>query len=706
MSLRFFTVLAALFANSFLVAQTTITYQSSTDDFANPERGFYRYSSTSSTAYSLLDQTTLEGYRSLHMPFGASYSIYSTLVFRYFFLEDFKSSNISQAYLDNMQTDFNTARAAGVKLIPRFAYTETTSGDGCAGDICPPYGDAAKVWVLTHIDQLQPILEANKDVIATVQMGFIGIWGENYYTDFFGDASQSPDYKLEDADWTDRIEVLNELLDAVPEERMVQVRYPQKKQRTIYGINAPTTAAPLTLAEAFTGTDKARLGFHNDCLLASADDFGTYNDYGNSSSSSMSDTTNLKPYFDADSKFVVVGGETCSDGYSPQNDCASSDPLAYGDTEIERMHYSYLNAQFNNDVNNDWEGDGCMDEIKKRLGYRLELTEGTFSDAAQPNQIIEVDIDLENVGYASPFNERGVALLFRNTVSADVWFAELDDDPRFWFADNTTHNILETICIPGTLPLGDYEVLLNLPDPMTSLTANPDYSIRLANLLPDNSDVWEAATGFNNLGHILTIDNVSSNATCNGEITLVPWLGVLPVELVALNAKPEGDHIVVDWQTSSELNNAGFHIERSTNHTDFTRIAWEAGKGDSGKTNFYSFTDTQVRPNQHYYYRLGQQDFDGSLTYSAIVTATISAGKYESIIDVYPNPTQSQIIIGKNGVPSELAFQFNLLNSLGDKVKPLVVDNNILDIAHLPSGVYFVELFVGNERLVRKVIKQ
>jgi len=503
-----------------LIGQTTVMYETSPDDFANPERGFYRYSSTSSSNYNLLDQSTLEGYRLLHTPTNANYQIYSTLVFRYFFLEDFKESNISQTYLDNMSLDFETARSAGVKIIPRFAYTEEINADGCDSWICPPYGDASKAWVITHINQLAPVLEEHKDVIAAVQMGFVGVWGENYYTDFFGDASQGPDYKLFDNNWDDRIEVLNELLDAVPAERMVQVRYPQMKQRTVYGVNATTDSDALILAEAFTQTDKARLGFHNDCLLASADDFGTFTDYGNSSSSSISDTTNLKPYFDEDSKFVVVGGETCSDGYSPQNDCASSDPSAFGDTELERLHYSYLNAQFNNDVNNDWEQDGCIEAIKQRLGYRFELENGTYSDSGQPGQVFDIDIDLKNVGFASPFNERGVELMLQNTATAEVWYTPLDYDPRIWFADGSTYNMTETICIPDQIQEGTYELYLHFPDPMSSLHGKPEYSIRLANQLPDNSDVWDSAAGYNKLGQTITIDNNANNASCNGEITL------------------------------------------------------------------------------------------------------------------------------------------------------------------------------------------
>src|SRR6186713_1786199 len=63
-----------------------VTYVESTTDFPNPERGFYRYSETSVDNYDLLDAATLTGYRTGQSVSGASYSVISTLVFRYFVL--------------------------------------------------------------------------------------------------------------------------------------------------------------------------------------------------------------------------------------------------------------------------------------------------------------------------------------------------------------------------------------------------------------------------------------------------------------------------------------------------------------------------------------------------------------------------------------------------------------------------------------------
>ena len=210
----------------------------------NPERGFYRASRVSSSDYEILSVDTLKRYRKETFSRKASYPSYNSLVFRYFVLEDFIDQPISQDYLDSMQEDFDAAREAGVKLIPRFAYTVSPRpGDCPESSFCPPYGDAPKEVILQHIDQVGPILTANADVIFTIQMGFIGIWGEQYYTDYFGDASSNADQgKLTDENWEDRIEVLEALLDATPKELMVQVRSCQPTLLSDYVTEAQTPA--------------------------------------------------------------------------------------------------------------------------------------------------------------------------------------------------------------------------------------------------------------------------------------------------------------------------------------------------------------------------------------------------------------------------------------------------------------------------------
>ncbi|MBL7810514.1 MAG: DUF4832 domain-containing protein [Saprospiraceae bacterium] len=477
----------------------TITYTASQVDFPNPERGFMQFTETSSGNYVPLDPVDLASWRTLHQPWGADYAFHATLGYRGFYLEDFVNGSISTAYLNAMQTDFNLARQAGVKLVVRFAYTHS--------DV-PPFGDAPKHIVLQHIEQLKPVLQANADVIAVLNMGFIGAWGEGYYTDHFGLGA------LSQQNWIDRIEVLQALLYALPPDRSVTVRVPQTKQKAVYGAGAPPTVAPLTAQEAWKNTFKARIGFANDCFLSDATDSGTYINYDVNAPAGC-DTCVFKPYWAEDSQFVPVGGETCID-WNPYSDCVGQ-PGGYAQHELARMHFSYLNAGWNNAVNNDWVSGGCSNEIIQRLGYRFELIQGEYTKEAQAGQPVSIKIQLKNVGFAAPFNPRKVRLLLRNLATQAIWVVDLNDNPRSWLPGPDSHLLVHQFCLPMDIPAGEYETLLHLADPYPSISNRPEYAIRLA-----NEGVWEASTGYNRLLHTLIISGSANPPQCNGESCFLP----------------------------------------------------------------------------------------------------------------------------------------------------------------------------------------
>jgi hypothetical protein len=346
--------------------------------------------------------------------------------------------------------------------------------------------------VLHHIAKLKPLLQKNADVIAAFQMGFIGIWGENYFTDYFGDASTNHLGYVPDSSWQDRNQVLKALLDALPKDRMVQVRTPQIKQRFVYGPHAAINSKALTANEGFTETDKARVGFHNDCFLASDDDYGTFYDYGNSVSKRGPANEVLRKYFEQDSRYTVVGGETCDDAFSPQNDCDGAQQA------MATMHYSYLNAAYNNSVNNDWDSGGCIDVIRRSLGYRFVLVSTDLPSNIKTHSVFKVKMNLQNKGYASPYNPRPLQIVLRNQVTKAITIIPLTTDIRKWFTGDIACE--EMVTLPKDIQPGRYEVLLNLPDAYPLLSSRSAYSIRLA-----NEDVWEPQTGYNNLHHVINV---------------------------------------------------------------------------------------------------------------------------------------------------------------------------------------------------------
>lgn len=487
--LLFFSLCGRVYAQD-----TVIRYRETSEDFPNPERGFYIPIGTAASHFKPLDSADLRSqFSGLKKHGKATYAIYSTLLMREYTLDTFLHRPLTQDFLDKLDHDLDVAQGAGIKVILRFAYTNKAKSGSCPDiyKICPPYGDAPKSIVLRHIAQLAPVLKKHVAVIAVLQEGFIGIWGENYYTDYFGDAGNNGPGHLFDSSWNDRNQVLHALLEALPTDRMVQVRTPQIKQKYIYGPHATVEEKPLSPSQGYTQSDIARIGYHNDCFLASVDDYGTYYDNGSSVQPKKEANEILRRYFAEDSRYLPVGGETCDDSYSPQNDCA---PAGHAEEEMAGMHYSFLNTAYNNDVNNDWDSLGCIGSIRRRLGYRLSLREASFPTRIAPGRKFSVALDLHNAGYAMPYNPRSAFLILRNRGNGHEIRLEIIKDIR-----KSLHWSQE-LQLPAGTPPGRYELLLALPDSYSEIASRPQYAIRLA-----NDNCWETSTGYNKLNFELTV---------------------------------------------------------------------------------------------------------------------------------------------------------------------------------------------------------
>lgn len=476
----------------------TVTYKESNEDIINPERGFYIPFGTKASDFTLLDAKKLVELRTApQQPAKTRYAVKVSLIYRAYELDIFKDKPLSESFLQNLQKDFDAVREAGLKMILRFAYINTTHGGDCKDEykICPPYGDAPREIVLMHVKQLKPLFQKNADVIAVLQQGFIGIWGENYFTDYFGCGTNDGIGVIADSSWVHRNEFLKALLDALPANRMVQVRTPQIKQRYVYGPRASVVSKTLTAREAFSKKDMARIGFHNDCFLASEDDYGTFYDYGNSISKRDTANKRLREYFKADSRYVAVGGETCDNTFSPQNDCA---PAGYAEEEMKQMHYSYLNTYYNTEVISDWDSLGCLYNIKRQLGYRFILRKAMLPPIVKKNSLLKVQLQIENTGYASMYNKRPVKLVLRNAQSGKEIMLDLNINPQFLYSG--LHSIQRAIKLPSTIASGNYQLYLFLPDANVLLQKRPEYCVKLA-----NENLWEEATGYNSLNHSLQV---------------------------------------------------------------------------------------------------------------------------------------------------------------------------------------------------------
>ncbi len=490
---KIYALLAVLLSYYGSAQTTTVTYTATNEKIANPERGFYQHEETFASNYDALTQTTLTNYRVNNK---------QTLILRLFYLDSFVESAISSDYLTKMQTDFTRMRAAGIKCIIRFAYSDDVDNGQLQ--------DGTKAQVLAHIAQLKPVLLANADIIAAVQAGFIGTWGEWYYTDHFGNPPTAADY-------ANRKEVLTALLNALPAGKMVMVRTPKLKQQMF------NTQAPLSLTQAYTNTSIARTGHHNDCFLASDDDEGTYDNI-----------TADYAYLEQETKYVPMGGESCAVN-APRSKCATA--LA----ELAKFHWSYMNIDYYPGVLQSWQDDGCFNEIENRLGYRFQMNTGIFPNNGTIGGVMPITINIQNNGFAAPFNQRIAYLVLRNTSNGTEYSIALNSDPRFWSA-NTTTTINENISLPATMTAGSYKLFLKLPDMDAGLSTRPEYSIHMA-----NSGTWETATGYNDLKHTITI----GTSLGVGENEIKNELVIYPV--------PTNDHLIMELENIGDYSVAVFN---------------------------------------------------------------------------------------------------------------------------------------------------
>ncbi len=425
---------------------TTTNYAVDESVFPNPERGFY-------TAHDIMSDRS----------FGNNASLGNTLVHSYMRLDSYRGQNLPQSELDKMSGGFAAARSAGLKVIPRFAYNFGPWPN------CNP--DASESWIKTHIAQVAPVLAANKDVIAWIEAGFIGCWGE-WHTSTNG---------LEN-DGGAKQRIVAEMFSRWPE-RAIQLRY-------------PVDLRMLKNYSGYSAAQKSRLGFHNDCMLASdPDDYGTWGRNGVASVQSDKDLVA------AAAATAPTGGETCA--VSSRSHCSTAL------SEFAAQHWTDLNENFNTDVLNLLKQEGCFDTIKKKLGYRFSLSAATYtSSGASAGGAFALKVSINNAGWGRVYNARPVFAVFDG--SGGTYTVALTVDPRTW-APGAAATIDQTLTLPSNMPAGNYRLSLWLPDEATGLRSNAKYSVRFA-----NQNTWDAGKGYNVLASSVSIGAAGTGGGSGG----------------------------------------------------------------------------------------------------------------------------------------------------------------------------------------------
>lgn len=409
----------------------TVTFTPSTATIPNPERGFYTWASSDFGAQA--DPGTLDA------AFNAGYR----LVYTPILLGAYRTSALPQPFLTTLAAHFALLRQHGLKAVVRFMYDDTAGGD-----------DAEATQIVSHLQQLAPVLAANEDALAFFQAGFIGAWGEwhsSKHSNSYGYMTNAGVTQAQ-AD-ANRLLVRDALFAAVPQGVPLDFRYPGD---LIKWFPSPT--------------QQARAGLHNDCFLAGPSDTGTY--------ASQAERTWVATL----SEHASFGAETC-DADTPLR-TACSDIR----TEGAQYHLAYLNHDYHPTFIASWTSGGCIDEVTRQLGYRLQLDAISHEEVLAEGDPLHVQLELRNVGWARLMRARPLVVQLRNgtqTIELSAGnLAELSAQATGGTQWATT----------ATAQRGTWNVFLCAPDVFATTEADARFAVRFANA-DAGAQGWDEGSG-------------------------------------------------------------------------------------------------------------------------------------------------------------------------------------------------------------------
>jgi hypothetical protein len=191
----------------------------------------------------------------------------------------------------------------------------------------------------------------------------------------------------------------------------------------------------------------------------------------------------------------------------------------------------------------------------------------------------------------------------------------------------------------------------------------------------------------------------------------------LPVQLSSFTASTKGRDVILTWTTATEVNTAGFEIERKLVSQEKAQAKWEnvgfvRGNGNSNRPVEYTFTDTKLNTGK-YAYRLKMVDNDGSYEYSNEVVVEIGKPDVTKIEQNYPNAFNPATKIEYQlANPSKVVIE--VYNITGQKITELVNDEQVegyyslvFDASKygLASGIYFYRMIAMDKVTGKNVVQ-
>ncbi|MDE5854730.1 MAG: DUF4832 domain-containing protein [Ruminococcus sp.] len=431
--------------------------------------------------------------------------------------------DLDNAFFSSWDKTLQNCRDNGCMVALRFRY------DANGRDNPEP---ASFEQVLHHIEQIKNsgLLEKYSDIIAYVESGFVGKWGEQH-----GGKYTSVQYKAR---------LLEAMLQTVPAPIPVTVRTPDifAEWAGIKRADLADTELINNLTESEYTSDiqanKNRIGLYDDGYMGSNSDLGTYanRDVETDWLHNQTFTSYFGGEFSGNLSFAQQ-----YDTYLPENSIPEmyKTHLSYINSNIFQLYKDYTFSENYDTVDADnsaYYGQTVYQFIRDHLGYRFVLRKSELTSQTIQGGEAEVNFEIENTGFSGVIPDvQSYVILEKDGIYT---LAESDINCHNWNSCTVSSETLN-IKLPNNLPAGEWNVYLKLSMGTDADIKNMNSrSIRFA-----NEDIWNGSLGANYMGSVYVtesaekgIDNsgfysVGSNITVDGVISSpYEWSDITPSE--------------------------------------------------------------------------------------------------------------------------------------------------------------------------------
>ncbi|MEE3399893.1 MAG: DUF4832 domain-containing protein [Eubacterium sp.] len=487
-----------------------INYDESLNETPNPYRGFYKSEVLSYHRGQNNSAADMSEYRNSLVHLRIDISDFTNHDGRDGFKDDIEINSSTTNMLSALDGTLQSLRENNGTAVVRIAYDKDY-----AGRIKDNPNDSTKmrtVWeprsinkALQHQQAIGEIFAKYPDVIASVECGVFGPWGEMHSTDFRTEANVK--------------KVVGKWLEVLPDSIPISVRQPE--------FYSWWSGVPIDEIDSDVTTPEQaayRVGVYNDGYLGSYDDRGTFRD-----------REREVAWLSNQAKHTLYGGEIVlfeEDVNHPTNVQPTG---LYMEQEAFKTHTSYLNVGWNDEIiakmkktkfkgNNSLYNNGSLTEfnyVQNHLGYRYVVRNVSLTRETSKYENFALEAGIENVGFANLVKEKKAYLILKSTdgnfektydlgaLDPSLGESASNVDPRNWDSTATT-SVKVNVDIPDDFAEGKYEVYIKLVTD-TSNGVYHSYPIRFSN----SSNIYDENLEANYLGSFLIVEGTLEEGSDN-----------------------------------------------------------------------------------------------------------------------------------------------------------------------------------------------